>query len=176
MEMELPVVVKETFTGPSSTPASESTSKRFRTAAERKAELQSDPWIDQTKITTKKVRCLGCGNDIKLDKREGYDYYVTPWNKHKKACKYVKEGRMTDKLRSGPELVAEKTRDGLLHPLVVLGSTETTRTSTPLDLNIQNHPVPEGFAMITSGALMRGMGNQGLFLWGIPPSDQPKNL
>ena len=75
--------------------------KRFRTAAERKAQLESDPWIDSTRVFPKKVHCLGCGNDVKLDARVGAEYYPSLWNKHKVVCIYIKEGRRKEKEETG---------------------------------------------------------------------------
>ncbi|KAK7034603.1 hypothetical protein VNI00_012234 [Paramarasmius palmivorus] len=169
MDSELPVAKEAVATAAAPAPA---IVKRFKTAAERKKELENDEWCDKTRILPKKVRCLGCGNDIKLDQREGYDYYVTPWKKHKLTCKNVKEGKMEGNMKKNDNSGAQKARNGFVRPIPDPESLDTAIKTSPVDWSVRNHPIPGGFTMITSGALMRGMGNQGTFLWGISSSDK----
>ncbi|KAL0066665.1 hypothetical protein AAF712_006268 [Marasmius tenuissimus] len=142
-----------------SAPSTQTQTKRFRTAAERKAQLERDPWIDSTKVTPKKVRCLGCGNDVKLDMRAGADYYPAPWNKHKAACAYIKEGK-----RKGDEESGEKGGRG---------ANKVATADQPATLPVAWTTASlegGGLTMQSSGDLLRAMGNQGEFFWGSRPS------
>ncbi|KAG7091706.1 hypothetical protein E1B28_008107 [Marasmius oreades] len=148
--------------------AAATVAKRFRTSAERKAELERDPWIDPAKITPKKVRCLGCGNEVKLDMREGSEYYPAPWNKHKKACRYIKEGRRK----------ADETEDGETRK-----ASDAIITDTTVNSNQKGPVLPAGWTraslegggltLKTTGDLLRELGRQGPMMWGSRPSTPP---
>ncbi|KAF5361195.1 hypothetical protein D9758_009025 [Tetrapyrgos nigripes] len=64
---------------------------RCRTEAERKASLESDPWSDPARLTSKSVFCVGCKKDIKLDKRN--EYYPGLWLKHRRLCPGIRSAR-----------------------------------------------------------------------------------
>ncbi|KAL0570857.1 hypothetical protein V5O48_011099 [Marasmius crinis-equi] len=134
--------------------------KRFRTAAERKAELERDPWIDATRVAPKKVRCLGCGNDVKLDMRAGADYYPAPWNKHKMACAYIKEGK-----RKADEESEKNVKNANKN-----GSSKQPGPTLPVGWTHATLEGGGGATLQSSGDLLRSMGNQGDLFWGSRPS------
>ncbi|KAJ8090726.1 hypothetical protein PM082_018292 [Marasmius tenuissimus] len=135
---------------------SSNTSRRFKTPAERKALLQKDPWIDSSRVTPKKVHCLGCGSDVKLDMRAGADYYPTAWNKHKVNCVYIKEGRRKADEESGEQ---SDQNEEAIQPQFTLPV-----GWTPASLG------GAGLTMQSTGDLLRAMGNQGELFWGSRPA------
>ncbi|KAK1233517.1 hypothetical protein PQX77_003328 [Marasmius sp. AFHP31] len=141
---------------PSSTDLpSNNSSRRFKTPAERKALLQKDPWIDSSRVTPKRVHCLGCGSDVKLDMRPGADYYPTAWNKHKVNCVYIKEGRRKADEESGEQRNQEET---------IQAQFTLPVGWTPASLG------GAGLTMKSTGDLLRAMGNQGELFWGSRPA------
>jgi len=54
-------------------------------AMERKALLEADPYAYKVRVHW--VRCVGCDNDISLDKRS--EYYPGLWIKHRRKCKEI---------------------------------------------------------------------------------------
>ncbi|KAG7086959.1 hypothetical protein E1B28_002876 [Marasmius oreades] len=150
------------------------TTKRFRTSAERKAELQADPWLDPTKVTAKKVRCLGCGNDVKLDMREGSDYYPARWNKHKKSCRYVQEGRRKadgDQEQESGHFMAttpyDETTPGSRTPV----SKPSAAAPIGFPVGWTASSLKGGGSTIKSTAdLLREIGREGPLIWGSRPS------
>ncbi|KAF9254555.1 hypothetical protein L218DRAFT_968073 [Marasmius fiardii PR-910] len=157
-------------------PATSSTgpTRKFRTAAQRKAELEADPWLDSTRVTPKKVRCLGCGNDVKLDMREGSEYYPARWNKHKQTCRYVLEGKKKadepegsgggGQQMTGPS--SGTTTPGGAHIPVIskppINVLPVSWTASSLKGG--------GSTMKSTADLLRELGRDGQMIWGSRPS------
>ncbi|KAJ7473584.1 hypothetical protein B0H11DRAFT_2282469 [Mycena galericulata] len=62
--------------------------KTARTEAQRKSDLENDPWILSYDVN--EVECGGCGKSIKLDARSRY--YPGLWLKHRLRCATIKNG------------------------------------------------------------------------------------
>ena len=66
-----------------------------RLTKERRIEmLQNDHFVSW--FTGTLVACSGCTREIKMDSRDGAQYYLQAWTKHRSRCKGVEDGIVSD--------------------------------------------------------------------------------